>query len=438
LRTPLLLVILLGSAGPHAAAQVADWQLLDASPFAGYRFEDGSFVDPATGFIVDPEGRTHRTTDGGATWELRSDVNNYLRAAAFTSATHGWVGVLFSAPRLYETTDAAATMVNVTSRISPAIAGGICGLFAVNADTAFGVGQYSGPAYVIRTVDGGASWQSTNLSPIAGSLVDVYFHDGQHGLAVGGTAGTDVGGRVVVLATENGGVTWTQRYVAAPPPAGQGEWAWKISFPTPLIGYVSVERTFGTVGKILKTIDGGLTWTEIAIPGTDNMQGIGFLTAERGWLSGRGEALTTVDGGLNWTPTSSIDAQVNRFEFFGDTLGFAMGQRIYAIDARTVTPAGEPGAPGIATILDAPWPNPSGGVTHVRFRLESAAAVHLAIFDALGRSVAILAAGARVAGSHEVEWSGRTGDGRPAPAGVYVARLVTGERVATRTFAVVR
>ncbi len=436
MRTQLVLALLL-AAPAVPAAQVADWELLQQSPFHGYRFEDGSFVSPTTGFIVDPAGRTYRTNDAGATWELRSTVQDYLRSTAYVSETHGFAGVLFSTARLYETTNGGATMVNATSRIAPAIGGGICGLFAVNADTLFGVGQYSGPAYVIRTVDGGQSWQSQNLEALAGSLVDVYFHDSRRGIAVGGTVGTAVGGRVVVLATENGGDTWTQRYVAQAPPAGQSEWAWKISFPTPDVGFVSVERTFGSVGKILKTTDGGLTWTEIAIPQAENMQGIGFLTPERGWLSGRGESLTTIDGGLTWTPTSSIDTQVNRFHFFGDSLGFAMGQRVYAIDARPITPAGEPAPPALAVSLHAPWPNPTTGATRVRFELATPQQVDLAVFDALGRRVATLVATALPSGAQEVEWNGRAG-AAPASPGIYVLRLAAGGTVATRTFAVAR
>jgi len=428
-----LLAVFLAAPAAAPAAQAPDWELLQTSPFHGYRFEDGSFIDPSTGFIVDPQGRTHRTTDAGATWQLRSEVGSYLRSAAFTSAEHGWVGVLFSGTRLYETSDAGATMVDVTPRIAPAIGGGICGLWAVNADTAFGVGQYSGPAYVIRTVDGGATWQSTDLSAIAGSLVDVFFFDSQRGLAVGGTAGADTGGRVLVLATEDGGATWTPRFTGSPPPTGQGEWAWKISFPTPLVGYVSVERTFGSTGKVLKTTDGGLTWIEIAVPQAGNMQGIGFLTADRGWISGRGDALVTVDGGVTWANTSSIDEQVNRFAFFGDSLGYAMGQRIYRLDARTVTSAPTPDAPALALTV---MPNPSSGPVTVSYHLPRAGDATLAVFDALGRRVAVLASGAHAAGVHAATWA--AADAGRSAAAVYVVRLETAGRVVARTFAVAR
>jgi photosystem II stability/assembly factor-like uncharacterized protein len=353
---------------PAARAQPGDWSLLPQSPSHTYRFEDASFLTPIHGWIVDGGGRTHRTLDGGATWALRSSVNDYLRSVAFVSETHGWVGALYGPRRLYETLDGAATLTDVTARIAPAIGGGICGLWAVDADTVFGVGQYNGPTYVIRTTDGGLTWQSQNLTGLVGSLVDVVFLDGQRGFALGGTQPAGVnGGRVVVLATEDGGATWARRYVASAPPAGQGEWGWKLSFPTPLVGYASVERTSGTTAKVLKTTDGGLTWTELLVPGGGSTQGLGFLTAERGWISGRGVAMETTDGGATWTTTTSIDGSVNRFEFFGDTLGYAMGRRVFFLDARVPT-AGPPSPAVPALALDPVAPNPARGAATLRFR----------------------------------------------------------------------
>src|SRR5690606_12178500 len=124
--SPLLVLALLGSAA--AAAQSGDWTLLPNSPSHGYRFEDASFLTPSLGWIVDGSGRTHRTQDGGATWELRSTVPGvYHRTTAFVSETHGWVGALFSSQKLFETHDGGATMADVTARITPAIPGGICG-----------------------------------------------------------------------------------------------------------------------------------------------------------------------------------------------------------------------------------------------------------------------------------------------------------------------
>ena len=83
--------------------------------------------------------------------------------------------------------------------------------------------------------------------------------------------------------------------------------------------------------------------------------------------------------------------------------------------------------------LGAPVPNPSSGAVRVRYVLAEAGAVRLAVYDALGREVAVLAEGAQEAGPHE----GTLPAGALAP-GVYVVRLASGARVAVRRLTVVR
>jgi hypothetical protein len=68
-------------------------------------------------------------------------------------------------------------------------------------------------------------------------------------------------------------------------------------------------------------------------------------------------------------------------------------------------------------------PNPASGRAAVAFTLEAPTAVRLALYDVLGRAVATLDAGHLGAGPHRI-----TLDVSRLPAGVYVWRLVAGER----------
>lgn len=78
-------------------------------------------------------------------------------------------------------------------------------------------------------------------------------------------------------------------------------------------------------------------------------------------------------------------------------------------------------------------PNPVAGQAAIPFTLADAADVRLSVVDVLGREVAVLAEGPRVAGEHRATWA--TGG---LAAGVYVVVLrADGER-ATRTVTVVR
>lgn len=99
-----------------------------------------------------------------------------------------------------------------------------------------------------------------------------------------------------------------------------------------------------------------------------------------------------------------------------------------------VPPGGD--APGLA--LAPPSPNPARGNVALRFTLPVAGRASLAIFDVTGRRVATLLDGALPAGAHESVWQGTDGNGRPAGAGLYFARLDVGGRALARRVVMVR
>ena len=86
--------------------------------------------------------------------------------------------------------------------------------------------------------------------------------------------------------------------------------------------------------------------------------------------------------------------------------------------ARQGVPADAEAALPLATALHGVRPNPSGRAASVSYALAGPADVRVAIYDALGRSVATLADGPRTAGEHEVAF-----DASDLPAGVYLIRL---------------
>lgn len=95
-----------------------------------------------------------------------------------------------------------------------------------------------------------------------------------------------------------------------------------------------------------------------------------------------------------------------------------------------------PASPGLS--LEPPRPVPSRGHVVLAYSLEVAGPVELALYDAAGRRVRLLVHDPMPAGRREVRWDGRDDRGRPAPAGVYFARLVAGDRSAGRRFPLVR
>jgi hypothetical protein len=114
-----------------------------------------------------------------------------------------------------------------------------------------------------------------------------------------------------------------------------------------------------------------------------------------------------------------------------ETAGVAADRRLRTVEGLGV--AGEPGAMPERTTLEAPVPNPTDGPALLRYTLAVPSAVRLAVYDALGREVAVLTAGAQQAGTHAARFDART-----LPSGVYLALLRHADGVEARRFTVTR
>jgi len=299
-------------------------------------------------------------------------------------------------------------------------------MWVVDEQIAYGVGQFSGPAYLIKTTDGGQTWASSDLGAYADTAVDVMFFDADHGFIAAGGSGS-----VRVLETTDGGATWSIRHTSSV----SGVWGWKLSFPTENVGYVSAEYGSGTsTGLVLRTADGGQTWTEITIPNGGSLQGVGFLTPEIGWTSGRGTTSVTTDGGQTWQQIA-LDGDINRFRFLGDSLGFAAGHQIYRLGPLPVS-VEEP-LDALVSGLESIVPNPASGPISITYRLARRGPATITVYDLLGRTLATFDQGVRSAGRHVVMWEPST-EGRTPAAGTYVARLQTEEGVSARLITITR
>lgn len=101
----------------------------------------------------------------------------------------------------------------------------------------------------------------------------------------------------------------------------------------------------------------------------------------------------------------------------------------------TFRTTGVPG--GGAALAPRVYPNPFGTATEVAFATTAAGPVDVRVFDLAGRPVATLARGWRPAGPVVLHWDGRRADGRRAPAGVYLVRVVAAGQVTARRLALV-
>lgn len=107
------------------------------------------------------------------------------------------------------------------------------------------------------------------------------------------------------------------------------------------------------------------------------------------------------------------------------------GERFTVSLARAATGGDASGERTLA--LGAPTPNPTRGSLRVPVTLDASGDAEVAVYDALGRRVAVLSDGPLAAGAHDFSM-----DASSLAPGLYIVRLRASDRVLTRRFTVVR
>ena len=114
--------------------------------------------------------------------------------------------------------------------------------------------------------------------------------------------------------------------------------------------------------------------------------------------------------------------------------GFGLLSRSYmAIGASTATDAEDEAEVPTEYALYRNYPNPFNPATTISFDLPQTERVTLAVFDVLGRRVAVLMDGITQAGNHEVRF-----DGRQFASGTYIYRMTTPTRTMSQTMILIK
>jgi photosystem II stability/assembly factor-like uncharacterized protein len=357
---------------------------------------------------------------------------------------------------MFQTVNGGSTWTLVTNLPSNAPRA-ICGLYVVNDSVVYASGtnfpykRY--PTSVIKTTDGGKTWTAIDMSAYASNLIDIFFFDEKRGFVVGGYSDKDDPDYTdvipVVLYTSDGGQTWENRVATLD--FQPGEWGWKIYFVNDSVGYVSLE-SFNR-GAVLKTIDGGQTWTRYPIndpQGNANLEGVGFVTEDRGWVGGWGDAnfttgytSGTTDGGQNWVNANEVGRFINRFRFLGNpvTVGYASGRMVYKYSP--VTSAAAPSPPLVTTnvipesrMVKTTDPSRFTDTAEIDIELPSGANhAWVNIWNRFGLEIKLLLdESSPTPGFRRITWDGLDDDGKPVPSGVYIFRLTVDENADSGCF----
>ncbi len=393
-------------------AQQAIWQQFPSQPGTGSRQDDIFFIDENNGWTIEAQntgtnrrGYIYKTTDGGNSW-VTQDVRTgtHYRALGFTSATRGFAGNLGAGSwsnatdtnPLYETFDGGNNWSVVPG--VPSDVKGICAIQILDNQTIIAGGRVRGPGagqnpatnggvYLMKSTNNGSGWTYTDLSsgnsniPSGqgmGGIMDVHFFDQNNGFVIGmdenpyTTNPSSATYHGKIMKTTDGGNTWSN--VLTVPYTGT--YFWKLVFPTPNIGYASLQDNNSPYPniKFYKTIDGGDTWTLQTIGvGSFFVQGIGFSSATKGWISGSSSSTTNMyeinyNSPTSFTFATSNNSQagrerLNKYRFIitaaGDTIGYTCGERAHVYKK----PAAESGNTPCEAILAPANGTISGSIT---------------------------------------------------------------------------
>jgi len=238
----------------------------------------------------------------------RSGVTVRLRGVSAVSATVAWASG--AAGTVLRTTDGGTTWQRLT--VPGAEALDFRDIDATDARTAHVLSIGNGPASrIYQTTDAGVTWTERFANTDPKAFFDAMtFADADHGVAVSDA----VDGRFVILLTGNGGRTWTRVPAASLPPALPDEGAFAASGTNVAMAGPQHLWFATTKSRVVRSTDGGRTWTVHQTPiATGEATGIfsvafrdtrhgvvvgGNYTQERG--TGANAAVTS-DGGVTWT-----------------------------------------------------------------------------------------------------------------------------------------
>lgn len=161
------------------------------------------------------------------------------------------------------------------------------------------VGGYN---VINTTIDGGNNWKyyyfkdSVGLSSANNYLLnDIYFIDGNTGYACGYFG--------LIIKTSDGGLTWQLKHSSTSPNAQTDAYLNDIFFISEQVGWA-----VGNNGVILKTENGGTDW--IKVIKSNNLNGVSFINQDTGYIVGGAYRyiLKTTNGGISWNelPTASM------------------------------------------------------------------------------------------------------------------------------------
>jgi photosystem II stability/assembly factor-like uncharacterized protein len=421
------------------------------------------FVSSTEGWISAANGRLLHTTDAGATWNIVIPFpNDTLCSFAdpavsmwWVNQTHGWrigwLGTDMSDAHgavMHKTIDGGSTWEKKVLSTAP----GDMGLQVQFVDENNGWAIVYSPSggSLLRSTDGGSIW---NPIAVHGPVGLFYFVDANNGWSIAGYAADPLATpEWSITHTTDGGENWSVQYTDV----GNTDTQFNaIQFTDLNNGWV-----VGDGGKIFKTANGGIDWTQVTntgLPSDAYSKCVFFCDANNGWIGtnipdafgGQRAILRTTDGGSSWTSqypiflTSSVfsfffqDANIGWFIADGGLIGYTTNGGATAV-ADTAAVDEEKTETPDAFSSQQNYPNPFNPSTIIRYYLPRQCWTKLDVYEISGKRTACLINKQQGKGSYEIEWNGKDEHGESVASGIYFYRLRAGKETISKKMVLLR
>ncbi|MDR3668694.1 MAG: T9SS type A sorting domain-containing protein [Ignavibacteriaceae bacterium] len=431
------LIILLFISVKYSYSQPS-WSYVGTIP-AGADINTISVVGNDVIFVAALGNYLYRSLDGGNTWELKNNglgITGHLYGISAIDSLNCWVGWVKtdgSPASIYRTTDGGDNWT-LQWTLNNSFIDGIK-MFSLNYGIAIADPVSTGMPFQLRfTTNGGANWYLAPGSPVSnndyGVLNGFEFLD-TNVIWVGSANTSPTTGTCNIYKTTNGiNGTWTK--VAVMGTATIDGLFWQaIAFTDKNNGMAGSNG-----GDIIKTTDGGATWTQVTPPAgftsfaVTNMFGFkdgsnlirfSLQNTTTGYHS-----LLTTNYGSTWTeeqlPSPGAANGLYYMQFVNSSLGYSGGKGGTFLKYSTPST-------GIVNKLTAPinynlsqnYPNPFNPSTVISFTIPQGGLVKLSVYNILGKEVAVLANEYHNAGNYNINF-----DAHSLSSGVYFYKLESG------------
>lgn len=396
--------------------------------------ESVQFLDENIGFVSD-KNYVLKTTNGGDSWEIMNIPSGNSEFNNLTFIDNNKGVVISNQNDIFRTTDGG----NSWSKVLDLASGKLSCIHHSGDENLFAGGS---EGKILKSSNGGANWQEISL--LGSSLIVSSITENTSGHLFLTAKTSSLGS---IYKSTNGGIDWI------PILASSDKSYNSITFINNAIGIA-----VGSSGVVLRTSDGGNTWTETLL-GSESLSKVMHIGNSIYAIGLNGSIFKSTNQGMTWNKHESntnIELKAASFTtsssfkndlFIESTIseiGWIVGENGIILKTED---GGEGGViinvKDDFIIINQPsafqlyqnYPNPFNPNTTIKFSLSKDEITTLKIYDILGREIATLVNEPKQAGEYQVEFNASK---YGLSSGIYFYQLKSGNFTSTKKFVMIK